>query len=339
MTSATDILPALNAPWREPLSVAPMMDWTDRHCRFFHRILAPRTVLYTEMVTTGALLYGDRDRFLAYNAAEHPVVLQLGGSDPAHLAKAAKMGEAAGYDAINLNVGCPSDRVQSGSFGACLMAEPDLVAACIAAMGEAVSIPVTVKTRIGIDNHDSFEFLQDFVHTVSTIGGCNTFILHARKAWLKGLSPKENRTKPPLDYGRVHRLKHTFPHLQIILNGGITDTDMLAENRALIDGFMIGRAAYETPWFLTEAEAAVFGHNDTIPASRQAALFRYIPYIEQQLAVGVPLRVLLRPLIGLMNGISGARHWRREITATTLDWRVIQPFLEAGLEAELFAVG
>ena len=238
--------------------VAPMMDWTDRHCRFFHRLLTGRARLYTEMVTAEAILHGDRQRLLAFNAEEHPVALQLGGSDPARLAQAATIGEGFGYDEINLNVGCPSDRVQEGRFGACLMAEPDLVARCVAAMRTRVAVPVTVKCRIGIDDQDSEADLERFVSAVAN-AGCKTFIVHARKAWLEGLSPKENREVPPLDYGRVYRLKAAHPELEIILNGGIGSLEEAATHLAHVDGVALGRAAYQNPYLLAEVDGRLFG--------------------------------------------------------------------------------
>ena len=316
------------------LSVAPMMDWTDRHCRAFHRLLSQETLLYTEMVTTGALQHGDVPRHLDFDAAEHPVALQLGGSEPADMAASARLGEQWGYDEINMNVGCPSDRVQRGTFGACLMAEPGLVAANVAAMRDAVSIPVTVKCRIGIDDQDSEAALTDFVGQVSEKGGCSRFIIHARKAWLQGLSPKENRDIPPLDYGRVARLKQQFPHLHVGINGGVLDLDtarvLLREGSepegvgesegdrlglGPLDSVMIGRAAYQNPWLLAEADALIFGQPATsAPESRHAVIEAFLPYLEAQCARGVPLHAMTRHILGLFNGQPGARLWRRYIS-------------------------
>jgi len=294
------------------LSIAPMMDWTDRHERYFLRLLTRHAVLYTEMVTTGAVLHGDRERFLRFDPAEHPVALQLGGAVPDDLARAAAFGAAAGYDEINLNVGCPSDRVQNARFGACLMAEPELVAACVDAMQTAIDIPVTVKTRIGIDDQDSYEFLTRFVETVAG-AGCRTFILHARKAWLSGLSPKENREIPPLRYDVVHQIKTDFPELEIIVNGGIRSLDQTQKQLAHVDGVMIGRAAYQNPYCLTEWEQALFGLTEPVP-SRFEIVERLLPYVEAQRAEGVPLKSITRHILGLFNGLPGARAWRRHLS-------------------------
>jgi tRNA-dihydrouridine synthase A len=294
------------------ISVAPMLDWTDRHERFFLRLLSRRVLLYTEMVTTGALIHGDRDRFLAFDAREHPVALQLGGSDPADLAACARMGEDRGYDEINLNLGCPSDRVQSGRFGACLMAEPALVARCVAAMREAVGVPVTVKTRIGIDHLDSFEFLSGFVRVVSE-NGCSTFIVHARKAWLRGLSPKANRNVPPLEYERVYRLKEALPDLEIVLNGGIRTEAQIREHLPHVDGVMIGRAAYEDPYFLATIDQAFYGETRAVP-SRHEVLDGIVEYVSAQLADGVRLNQMTRHIMGLFRGVPGARAWRRHLS-------------------------
>lgn len=296
------------------LSVAPMMEWTDRHCRFFHRLLSPNSLLYTEMVNSSAILRGDRDRWLGYDAEEHPLAIQLGGSNPADLAEAARISEEWGYDEVNLNVGCPSDRVQSGRFGACLMAEPDLVARLIGAMREAVSIPVTVKCRIAIDDLDEWPTLDGFVRTVSATG-CTHFIVHARKAWLKGLSPKENREIPPLRYDLVHRLKAENPHLQIAINGGIRSIDDALVHLQDLDSVMIGRAAYENPWILAEAEERVFG--GTRPASRQAVIEAMLPYIERRMSEGAPLSSITRHMLGLFQGLRGARAWRRHLSENT----------------------
>ncbi len=293
-------------------SVAPMMDWTDRHCRFFLRLLSRHTLLYTEMVTTGAILHGKAERLLAYDAAEHPIALQLGGSDPAHLAACAKVGERFGYDEINLNVGCPSDRVQEGKFGACLMAEPELVARCVQAMREAVCVPVTVKTRIGIDDKDSYGELVDFIGLVSR-AGCDTFIIHARKAWLQGLSPKENRTKPPLRYDVVAKLKADFPALKFVLNGGITSLAQAEGHLREFDGVMLGRAAYENPYLLAEVDRRFFGVTAEI-RSRPAILEAFKPYLEAELRRGQRLGSMSRHILGLFQGVRGGRAWRRYLS-------------------------
>ncbi|EPS3423872.1 tRNA dihydrouridine(20/20a) synthase DusA [Vibrio fluvialis] len=293
-------------------SVAPMLDWTDRHCRYFHRLLSSQTLLYTEMVTTGAIIHGKGD-FLAYNEEEHPVALQLGGSNPADLARCAKLAQERGYDEINLNVGCPSDRVQNGRFGACLMAEPDLVAQCVAAMKEVVDIPVTVKTRIGIDDQDSYEFLTNFVTLVSETGGCEQFTIHARKAWLSGLSPKENREIPPLDYPRAYQLKQDFPHLTIAVNGGVKTLAEAKEHLQHLDGVMIGREAYQSPYLLAEVDQQIFGL-DTPVKKRSQVVQEMYPYIEQQLAQGSYLGHITRHMLGLFQNMPGARQWRRHIS-------------------------
>ncbi len=289
-----------------------MLDWTDRHCRYFHRLLSSQTLLYTEMVTTGAIIHGKGD-FLAYNEEEHPVALQLGGSNPADLARCAKLAQERGYDEINLNVGCPSDRVQNGRFGACLMAEPDLVAQCVAAMKEVVDIPVTVKTRIGIDDQDSYEFLTNFVTLVSETGGCEQFTIHARKAWLSGLSPKENREIPPLDYPRAYQLKQDFPHLIIAVNGGVKTLAEAKEHLQHLDGVMIGREAYQSPYLLAEVDQQIFGL-DTPVKKRSQVVQEMYPYIEQQLAQGSYLGHITRHMLGLFQNMPGARQWRRHIS-------------------------
>lgn len=288
-----------------------MMDWTDRHERAFLRVISRRTLLYTEMVTTGAILHGNRDRLLDFDASEHPVALQLGGSEPADLAAAARAGAERGYDEINLNLGCPSDRVQRGRFGACLMTEPDLVAEGVAAMIGAVDIPVTVKTRIGVDETDSYEALQAFVARIAA-AGCRSFTIHARKAWLSGLSPKENREVPPLRYEVVYDLKRDFPDLEIILNGGVLSLDEAEAHLEKTDGVMIGRAAYQTPYVLAEADARVFG--DTAPVkTREETVAAFLPYVERRLSEGVPLKSITRHMLGLFNGLPGARAWRRHL--------------------------
>lgn len=294
------------------ISVAPMLDWTDRHYRFFLRLLTRHTLLYTEMVTTGAVLRGDRARLLGYDPAEHPLALQLGGSEPGELARCAGIAAEFGYDEVNLNVGCPSDRVQSGRFGACLMAEPDLVAECVAAMRAAVNLPVTVKTRIGIDGRDSYEELVDFVARVA-MGGCEVFVIHARKAWLNGLSPKENRQIPPLRYEIVHRIKRDFPGLTVVLNGGLTDLDQVAEQLRQVDGVMIGRAAYENPYLLAGVDRRFFG-SSAPPSSRHQVIRAFLPYVEAQLRQGTPLHCMTRHILGLFQGVPGARAWRRHLS-------------------------
>jgi tRNA-dihydrouridine synthase A len=285
-----------------------MMDWTDRHCRAFHRTLTKRALLWTEMVTADAVIHGDRQRLLGFSPVEHPVVLQLGGSDPAKLAEAARVAEGFGYDEVNLNCGCPSERVQSGAFGACLMAEPDLVADCVAAIRAAVSIPVSVKNRISIDDLPARETLFTFIDKVAA-AGCSVFTVHARAAWLKGLSPKENREVPPLDYGLVAALKSERPGLTIILNGGITTLDQCAEHLRTFDGVMLGRAAYQTPGHLGGVDAHLFGEG--VPVAAGEAVRAYEPYIAARLAEGTSLHAMTRHMLGLFAGQPGARQWRR----------------------------
>lgn len=297
-------------PWR--FCVAPMMDWTDRHDRYFLRLISRRVRLYTEMLTTGAILHGDRDKLLGYDLSEHPVAIQLGGSDPKELATAAMIAAAWGYDEINLNVGCPSNRVQSGRFGACLMAEPLLVAECVAAMKAAVKIPVTVKTRIGIDDRDAYEHLQRFIDA-NAGAGCDVFIIHARKAWLQGLSPRENREIPPLHYDVVYRLKADFPELTIVINGGITDLQQVEGHLAQVDGVMLGRAAYHNPYLLAEVDRRFFGATRP-PLSRHQVIEALLPYVAQQLAQGVHLSAITRHVLGLFQGLPGARAWRRHLS-------------------------
>jgi tRNA-dihydrouridine synthase A len=292
-------------------AVAPMMDWSDRHCRAFHRTLSRRALLYTEMITAVAIVRGDRRRLLGYDPSEHPVALQLGGSDPRELAQAARIGEEFGYDEINLNVGCPSDRVQSGRFGACLMREPDLVAECMAAMGAAVGVPVTVKCRIGVDDQDPAESLFTLVDRCAE-AGVSTFAVHARKAWLEGLSPKENREIPPLDYDLVARLKAERPDLTVVLNGGIETLDAAARHLQWADGVMLGRAPYHTPGLLGAVDARVFGEDETVDGFM--AVERYRPYLAARLAEGVPLHAMVRHMLGLFTGAPGARAWRRILT-------------------------
>lgn len=292
-------------------SVAPMMDWTDRHCRYFHRLLAPSALLYTEMVTTGALLHGDRDRFLAYNPEEHPVAVQLGGSDPEDLAACARFAEEAGYDEVNLNVGCPSDRVQRGRFGACLMKEPELVRDCLAAMREAVAVPVTIKTRLGVDELYDYGYFRDFVGTVLE-SGVTTVIAHARRAWLSGLSPKQNRDVPPLDYAWVYRLKRELPDLTVVLNGGVNDLEAVHRHLASVDGVMIGRAAYHDPWLLAQCQAAL--EDGGQPAERAALVAPMSAYLAARVAEGVPVKHVTRHVLGLFQGQPGAKIWRRYLS-------------------------
>ena len=296
------------SPWR--LSVAPMMDWTDRHCRYLHRLLSKHTLLYTEMVTTGALMHGSVQRHLRFNAEEHPVALQLGGSDAKELAEAARMGEQWGYDEINLNCGCPSDRVQRGAFGACLMAEPRTVAEGVKAMVDAVSIPVTVMHRIGIDRVESYDFVRDFVGTVSE-AGCSVFMVHARNAWLDALSPTENREVPPLRYELAHRLKQDFPALTFAINGGFTTNAQIAEQLRLVDGVMVGREAYHNPWLLTTWDEAFFGAAPST-MTREAVEEQMVSYMERAfLEDGCPWYAIARHMLGLRHGLRGARRWRQ----------------------------
>ena len=289
-----------------------MLDWTDRHCRFFHRLLTKEAILYTEMVTTGAILYGDPARQLRFNSQEHPVALQLGGSEPQELAQCARIAQDYGYDEINLNVGCPSERVQKGAFGACLMAEPQLIAECVSAMQAAVAIPITVKNRIGIDDQEDYADLHHFIDTVSQ-AGCQTFIIHARKAWLKGLSPKENREIPPLRYDLVYQIKQAFPALEIIINGGITTLEQCQQHLQHVDGVMVGREAYHNPWLLAQVDPLLYGTPAPLE-SRQAALLAILPYVQAQLDAGVPLGHISRHLLGLFQGMPGARAFRRLIS-------------------------
>jgi tRNA-dihydrouridine synthase A len=316
MTRSSDRLAAARR-----LSVAPMMDWTDRHCRAFHRALTTRTLLYTEMVTAPAVIHGDPERLLAFDAVEHPVALQLGGSDPEQLAQAARIGAGYGYGEINLNVGCPSDRVQSGRFGACLMREPELVAECMAAIMEAVDVPATVKCRIGVDDQDPEVSLFATVDACAAVG-VSVFIVHARKAWLKGLSPKENRDVPPLDYGLVRRLKRDRPHLSISINGGIASLDeaeahLDEADGVALDGVMMGRAAYHEPALLGQADRRLFGA-DTADVDAFEAVDRYRPYLAARLEEGVSLTAMARHMLGLMHGRPGARAFRRILTVEAI---------------------
>ncbi|PID46686.1 MAG: tRNA dihydrouridine(20/20a) synthase DusA [Proteobacteria bacterium] len=289
-----------------------MLDWTDRHERYFLRLLSKHAWLYTEMVTTGALIHGDYERYLKFNHQEHPVALQLGGSDPRDMVMCAKMAEDFGYDEVNINVGCPSDRVQRGAFGACLMAEPELIATCVAAMQEAVSIPVTVKNRIGIDDQNEAVSLRQFISTVAE-AGCKTFVIHARKAWLKGLSPKQNRDIPPLNYDLVYQIKQESPELEIIINGGINTLEECTQHLQSVDGVMVGREAYHNPYHLVDVDATLY--NDTHPkVTRLWVLDQYIAYIEARLSEGVPLKHMTRHILGLFQGVTGAKAWRRHIS-------------------------
>ncbi|MEN9503601.1 MAG: tRNA dihydrouridine(20/20a) synthase DusA [Pseudomonadota bacterium] len=289
-----------------------MLDWTDRHCRYFHRLLTKQAVLYTEMVTTGALLHGDIDRHLRFNAQEHPLALQLGGSDPHDLTACARLAEDYGYDEVNINVGCPSERVQKGAFGACLMAEPELIGECVNAMQAAVNIPVTVKNRIGIDDQDDYEGLHRFISTVAQ-AGCKTFIIHARKAWLKGLSPKENREIPPLRYELVYQIKQEFPQLEILINGGITTLEQCQMHLQHVDGVMVGREAYHNPWVLAQVDAQLYGTSTAVD-DRKAIVEAFLPYVQQELEQGIPLGHMTRHILGIFQGMAGARAWRRHIS-------------------------
>lgn len=311
------------------ISVAPMMDWTDRHCRVFLRLIAPHVRLYTEMVTTGAILHGDKKRLLDFDAAEHPLALQLGGSDPDALAECAKIGADWGYNEINLNCGCPSDRVQNGSFGACLMKSPDLVARGVERMIAAVDVPVTVKCRIGVDECDDRAFLDRFVKTVSS-AGCETFIVHARKAWLQGLSPKENRDIPPLNYDLVAEVKAAYPRLRFIVNGGIKTTADIQNHLAAFDGVMIGREAYQNPYSLADIEREIFGNDNVL--SRVEVVRAMIPYIERMgRENGTPVKSITRHMLGLFNGLRGARHWRRVLSTEAVKDGAMAQVIEGAL--------
>ncbi len=310
-----------------------MMDWTDRHCRAFHRGLTSRARLYTEMLTAGAVVHGDRDRLMAFGPLEHPVALQLGGSDPTLLAEAARIGEGFGYDEINLNVGCPSDRVQNGMFGACLMREPALVAKCMAAIAEAVRVPATVKCRLGVDEQEPEESLFALVDAC-TGAGVSVFVVHARKAWLEGLSPKDNREIPPLDYAIVHRLKRERPALTVVLNGGLTDLDAAAAHivgEDALDGVMLGRAAYHDPGILGLADRRLFGEGEIVPPG--TAVERYLPHVRAERARGTRLATLIRPLLGLFHGRPGARTWRRTLTVDSLSPGAGAEVIERALRA------
>jgi tRNA-dihydrouridine synthase A len=304
------------APSRHAFCVAPMMDWTDRHCRRFHRMISRHALLYTEMVTTGAVLHGDLERLLAFDPQEHPVALQLGGSEPEDLARAARIGERYGYDEINLNCGCPSERVRKGAFGACLMNEPALVAQCFQAMQEAVSIPVTIKHRIGLGRVESYGFVRDFMGTLFD-AGCRVFIVHARNAWLEGLSPKDNREIPPLRYAVVHQLKADFPSATLVLNGGLTDLDAARAQAQGLDGVMLGRAAYHDPWLLSAVDERCYG-DPPRSRSRDEVLSDLVGYARSMLARGLPLRSIVRHVLGLFHGQPGARAFRRILSDAQL---------------------
>lgn len=300
------------APLNHRFCVAPMLDWTDRHERYFLRLLSQQAMLYTEMITSAALIRGGKRQLLKFSPSEHPLGVQLGGSDPEELRLAAIMAAEEGYDEINLNIGCPSDRVQAGRFGACLMAEPRLVATCVAAMQSAVSIPVTVKSRIGIDDKDSDEFLQEFIETVAA-AGCRTFIIHARIALLDGLSPKENRLIPPLNYDRVHRMKTRYPELEIIINGGINSLAMGRQLLSTFDGIMLGREIYQNPFLLAEVDQQIYELNTPV-ISRQQVLKDYLPYVAAELALGTPLQCMTRHILGLFRGVRGGKQFRRHLS-------------------------
>jgi len=317
------------------LSVAPMMDRTDRHDRYFLRLITRRTLLYTEMITTAAILHGDRDRLLGHHPAEHPVALQLGGASPGELAQCARIAEAYGFDEVNLNVGCPSDRVQNARFGACLMAEPETVTAAVAAMRAASDLPVTVKTRTGIDDRDSYGHLKAFVTAVAE-AGCGSIAVHARKAWLAGLSPKENREVPPLDYPRVYRLKADFPALEIVINGGIVTLDKAEGHLTHVDGAMIGRSAYQTPYMLAAADRRFFGATESAP-TRAGVVRALLPYVEAECAAGVPVKAVTRHILGLFNGRPGARLWRRTLSELAHRPGAGPEVIEAALERVLAA--
>ena len=293
------------------ISVAPMMEWTDRHCRYFHRLLAPRALLYTEMITTSALLHGDHHRLLDFDPMEQPLALQVGGSEPAAMAASARLAAEAGYVEVNINCGCPSPRVQSGAFGACLMREPATVAECVRAMRDAADLPVTVKSRIGVDRDESFESLLGFIDTVAE-AGCRRFVVHARSAWLDGLSPRQNREIPPLRHDLVHRLKQTRPQLQVIINGGISSVAEVCDHLRWVDGVMLGREAYHNPWRLTEIDAALDPRQSRLP-DRAAVVYEMLPYVERQLARGTRLAAITRHMLGLFRGRPGGRAWRRHL--------------------------
>ena len=307
------------------VSVAPMMDWTDKHCRYFFRLLSTCAQLYTEMITSKAILRGDKNRLLDYNSREHPLALQLGGSDPKEMAQCAQIAKQWGYDEVNINVGCPSDRVLSGSFGACLMKEPDLVASCVESMIDASDIPVSVKSRIGIDDMETYDQLSDFVARIHE-KGCQHFIIHARKAWLQGLSPKENRTIPPLNYPWVYQLKKDFPQLEISLNGGIAGCKEVIEHLDYVDGVMLGRAIYHQPYLLADIDSRVFGKKG-ISRTREQVLVDYMDYIKKQLKQGVPIRAMTRHILGLYHGQNNAKFFRRLLSGKTVELAYLDEWL------------
>jgi len=316
-------------------SVAPMMEWTDRHDRFFLRLISRHALLYTEMVTAPAILHGDRDYLLGFDGAEHAVAVQLGGSNAGELCEAARIAEDYGYDEINLNVGCPSDRVQSGRFGACLMKEPDLVAECVAAMAASVSVPVTIKCRIGIDDQDPREALPALIEKVRQ-AGCKTFIVHARKAWLEGLSPKENRTVPPLDYDLVYEMKRAYPDLEICLNGGVGSIEETVQHLAHVDGVMMGRMAYERPYVLADVDQRIFGSTDRVKTPHEI-VEAFLPYLSEKLAGGVPLNAMTRHILGVFQGMPGARAWRRHLSENAYKKEAdLQVVLEAMAKVRAF---
>lgn len=312
MLPLTTTAPTTGSKPNRRFCVAPMLDWTDRHCRFFLRLISQHAVLYTEMLTTGAILHGDTERFLAMNAEEHPVALQLGGSNPGDLAAACKLAEKYAYAEINLNCGCPSDRVQSGMFGAVMMKNAAITADCVAAMRDAVDLPVTVKHRIGVDDYDSYDFLCQFVGTLSE-AGCNTFVVHARKAWLKGLSPKQNREVPELNYDRVYQLKRDFPHAEIIINGGITTLEQSIEHLNHLDGVMMGREAYTNPYILATVDQDIYSANHPVK-SREKIAEQFLDYIDNEMSKGTKLHAMTRHILGLFHGMPGARLFRRHIS-------------------------
>jgi len=308
------------------VSIAPMMDWTDRHCRYFYRLLSKNTQLYTEMITAKAILNGDKNQLLDFNAGENPLTLQLGGSEPSEMANCALIAQDWGYDEVNINVGCPSDRVLSGSFGACLMKEPDLVASCVESMTDKCDIPVTVKSRIGIDDMESYEQLADFITRIHS-KGCQHFIIHARKAWLQGLSPKENRTIPPLNYPWVYQLKKDFPHLKITINGGIENYSEVKNHLNYVDGVMLGRSVYHNPFLLREIDMLIFG-DKKILLDREQILKKYMSYIKQQIKNGVPMRSMTRHILGLYHGESNAKLFRRMLSGKTVELEHLNDWLK-----------
>ena len=309
-------------------SVAPMMDWTDRHCRYFYRLMSKNAQLWTEMVTAKAIIHGDKNRLLDYNAQEHPLVLQLGGSNPKEMAIAAKVGQEWGYDEVNINVGCPSDRVQSGSFGACLMQTPETVAKCIESMGELIDIPLSVKSRIGVDDMESYDELSHFIETVHK-AGCNNFVIHARKAWLQGLSPKENRTVPPLNYDWVYQLKQDFPQLTIGINGGITSLNQVNEHLRHVDSAMLGRAVYHQPYLLAQVDQEIYqDHHST--TSREQILLKFIEYMKQQQTNLVPIRSMTRHILGLYHAQPNAKKFKRLLSGKVVSIEHLYQWLDEG---------